>query len=424
MMYSHTDQLDVLLISEHAVWPTHQGFCIRGFNMAKALRDIGVRVGIASIEPPPADAPRALRDLSILWPATQNDISSYLHGWRGPLARVRQRLADYQGRDLSQFAGIVKLVERYRPRAVIGLGQHSPLMLKALRDVPDVKRVWYAADELILFQLSCLMREGIRSVPDRLRKLALYGALEFCFVRGIDGAIGVSPSEQAGLRALAGAKHTITIRNGVDLDYFVPAEEVASNNSIVFWGRMDFEPNIDAVTWFTSDIWPTLHSLCPHATFRIVGKNPSSKVRKLDEIPGVEVVGEVDDIRPLAQAASLTVLPMRCGGGIKNKLLEAAAMGLPILASEKAARGLVFDAEEPPFVLCRSAGQWIETISHLWANRSLSARLGRQARTWVQKQHSWTAAATQLVEWLNMLPGGATIVPSEQCWTNQSKEAA
>lgn len=412
---THPDEpLDVLFIGEHPLWPLDQGFCVHGYNMATSLSDLGLRVGIATHRPAPGTAPRRLLDMSIPWPrVTDNDLNQFLHGWRGlGTAALRRRLARYQGRDLNRFAGVMPLVEQYRPTTVIGLGQHAPLMLRALRDRPDTKLVWYAADEPIFFQLSCMRREPLSALPDRLSKVALYAALEGLFVRGLDGAIGVNPTDSKLLHWLGGVRRVVTIPNGVDMDYFRPNElsnAAVKPRSLVFWGRMDFEPNVDAVTWFAHNTWPTLRHRHNDATWQIVGKNPHPSVQALSQIPGIQVLGEVDDIRPYAQTATATILPIRCGGGIKNKLLEAAAMGRPIVASPKALNGLAYSPEDKPALQSQTTSQWVETIERLWSDPLLAAQIGNKALRWVHTHHTWRGAAVRLMTWLNTLPDEASI---------------
>lgn len=395
-------QLDILFVGEHALWPVDQGFSIRGSNMLKAMHAMGMNVASASITPLPEDADALIKNLSLDWPiATQEQQDRFFNGWSGLGKRARLRIADYQGRDLKAFAGIIALIEKHKPKTVMGLGQHSIMMLKALEPYTNIRKVWYAADELVYFQLSCMKSEGIKTIKSRMQKLALYAAMEMFYVRGMDGAIGVAPREAKMLKLIAGAKKTTCIRNGVDMDYFAPPVNRPNNKQLVFWGRMDFEPNIDAVNWFTENVWPNLHAKHPDATFKIVGKNPTPAVESLGQIDGIEVTGGVPDIRPFVHQSSATVMPMRCGGGIKNKLLEAAAMGIPTICSPKAVDGLEGDL---PVMQCNSPKQWITNIENLWGNPEQSQTLSRQLRQWVMAEHSWPNAAKQMLEWLDRLP--------------------
>ncbi|MCC7191923.1 MAG: glycosyltransferase [Phycisphaeraceae bacterium] len=427
--------VDVLFVSESALWPQDQGCKIHGAQMALAAARLGIRVGVACMQPTPIDATPDLRRLILPWPdESAESIRQFKSNWRGPGAIMRKKIASHQGLEISRLAGVIDLVRQHRPSVVIGVGLHSVMMLRGLpstrkvRSTPEIstlsstdsrqekyehrinapQRVWYAADELVFFNLSCLRREPLRLFRFRMRTLALHTALEQFFARGLDGAIGVSPLDTLLLKEITGVKNAVTIRNGVDLNYFQPASvppyrHPAQPHSLSFWGRMDFEPNVDAVTWFVRSVWPSLRQRFPDATLRIAGKNPTPGVTALASVPGVSVIGEVTDIRELAFDSAVTVLPMRCGGGIKNKLLEAAAMGLPIVASPVAVRGLDFGAEFAPVIVCNKPREWFAAIAGLWSDTERAIWLGESARKWVEAHHHWNHAARQLLTWVDRL---------------------
>lgn len=409
--------LDVLLVSEAALWPQDQGCKIHGAQMALAAARMGMRVGVACMVPTPIDAAPELRRLVIPWPAESADTTKqFVRNWRGPGAVLRRKIAGHQGLMTPRLAGVIDLVRRHRPAVVIGVGLHSVMMLRGLptpnTSTASPQRVWYAADELVFFNLSCLRREPLRLLRSRLHTLALHASLERFFARGLEGAIGVSPLDALLLKTIAGVKRAATIRNGVDLNYFQPAavpprHRAAQPRSLAFWGRMDFEPNADAVNWFVREVWPALRRRFPDSTLRIAGKNPSPAVSALAGEPGVRVLGEVPDIRALALDSAVTILPMRCGGGIKNKLLEAAAMGLPIVASPVAVRGLDLGGGFAPAIVCAKPQAWVEAICGLWSDAERATWLGESARKWVETHHHWNNAARQLLTWVDRLRAGS-----------------
>lgn len=396
------DQTDVLIVCEKPLWPQDQGFRVHGFQMALALQRMGLRVAIASMEGNPTDTPDELRNMLVEWPATNDaDTATFIAQWKGsrPGTWLRRRVANHQGLPIERLAGALTLTRQLRPQAVIGVGMHSVMMLRGVPEIIDhqrIHRAWYAADELVYFNLTCLPRESLRNVKSRLRTTALHLALERAFAPGIDSAIAVSPMDASLLRHVAGARHAITIRNGVDLETFTPSDlSHAMPRSLVFWGRMDFEPNADAVRWFAREVWPLVLDRYPDATWNIVGKNPRPDVIELNNEPGIHVVGGVNDVKTWARSAAVTILPMRCGGGIKNKLLEAAAMGLPIVASPRAVHGLEL-GEDPPMMIVRKTSQWVEAIDMLWSTPTAAAAMGAQARAWVERYHHWDTAASKL----------------------------
>mgnify|MGYP005844186481 CR=1 FL=1 len=402
-------ELDVLMVSERPLWPLDQGYRVHGANMAWSLAEAGLRVGVSTLHRA-AGQPATLDELTLPWArANEDDVRDVARAWGGPLQRLRHRLADHQGLAPEHMAGLRTLVQRHRPAVVIALGPHGPMMLRGLDTHPArPARVWYAADDPVRFHLSCLRGETPGRWPTRTRRLAVDAAIAMAFAWRLDGVIGVSPHDTAGLARLTLARNAITVRNGVDLDHYHPAAAAHRGRpSIVFWGRLDFEPNIDALLWFARHVWPGLHWKEPAATFRILGKHAPACVRELSRVAGIDVVGEVADVRPFAHDASVVVLPMRLGGGIKNKLLEAAAMGRPIVASPHAIKGLELPRHRDrwPAAVARDASDWVRTVARLWSDPQRAARLGQQARVWAQRHHDWHAAAARLIAWLEGIRG-------------------
>ena len=394
-----------MFVSEQPLWPPDQGYRLRGYHMATGLADRGLRIAVASIVPGDRTSPQQLRSISVPWPsAAPSDVSRFKQAWSGMGGRLRQRLARRQGLESTQLAGVLPLVERYRPNAVIGMGLHSPLLLHVIRQCTAARTIWYAADEPAAFQCSCMRYEPISALPGRMASAMLFVAMQRLFVRGLDGAVGVSDTESRRLSRIGAPRYTLTIPNGVDLDYFAAATEPPRPRSLVFWGRMDFEPNVDAVCWFARHVWPRLVDSAPDARWQIVGMNPHARVNELHRLEGVQVVGAVDDIRPIARRAAAAILPMRVGGGIKNKLLEAAAMGVPIVATPRALGGLRFDPLSRPLLVCHDSEQWISTILRLWADAAQRRHLAAQGRRWVQEHHTWPAAAHRMAAWIKSIP--------------------
>lgn len=397
---------DVLFISERPLWPADQGFRIHGPQMARALRQRGLNVRMASLRRTPEKAPDWLRDMLVDWPtAAPRDIRQFKDTINDQWKRARRRLMAHQALDMREMAGAVALVEQWRPKVVIGLGQHAPVMLHGLRTSRvggnDVMRIWYAADEPVSFQLSCLRRDPVRLWKRRMRLIGMYAMLQRLFASGLDGAIGVSPREASRLRWIGGVPNTTVIRNGVDLDYFAPRPRMPKPRSLIFWGNLSFEPNVDAACWFADHIWPELRQRYRGATWKIIGSSPCERVRELDGIAGIDVAGPVADIRPVARDATAVILPMRCGHGIKNKLLEAAAMGLPIVASRRAVKGLagVDDAVR----VCGGREAWLAAIGQVWESPADAAALGWRGREWVELRHDWSIAAEQLLAYVEGL---------------------
>lgn len=246
-----------------------------------------------------------------------------------------------------------------------------------LVDVDSQKWFDYAAEARGLKRwLFCL--EG-----RRVRKL------ECQLARRAELILTVSRPEAELLRRFAPAANVRAVPNGVDLDYFAPRPETEVRRlNCVFVGALDYRANVEGIAWFCREVWPMVQREFPSATLSLVGRNPVTAVRKLADICGVEVVGQVPDVRPYLARAAVAVVPLRVARGIQNKVLEAAAMGKATICSGSALEGLELSpgketlrADEPR--------EWVAALAQLLHNDDEAARLGAAARAFVERRHCW-----------------------------------
>jgi sugar transferase (PEP-CTERM/EpsH1 system associated) len=187
--------------------------------------------------------------------------------------------------------------------------------------------------------------------------------------------------------------HAVT--NGVDLDYFRPMAPAPPEDGCVFVGALDYRPNVDAVTWFGKEVWPRLRRRRPDARLRLVGRRPVPEVTALARVAGIEVVGQVPDVRPYLAGAAVVVAPLRIARGLQNKVLEAMAMGLAVVATAKAHEGLEARPGEHLCVVDAPAA-FADTVTDLLGSPERRQALGRAARRFVEAHHSWSASMAKL----------------------------
>jgi glycosyltransferase involved in cell wall biosynthesis len=151
----------------------------------------------------------------------------------------------------------------------------------------------------------------------------------------------VSDLEAVAARELLGADQdrVRVVPNGVDTEVFQPAAGGQERGRVLFVGRMDYEPNVDAVLRFAADVWPAVREQAPWASFHVVGPDPVAEVEEI-ACEDVIVHGLVEDVRSCYASAEVFVAPLRSGGGTRLKLLEAAASGLPIVTTSVGMEGL------------------------------------------------------------------------------------
>jgi glycosyltransferase involved in cell wall biosynthesis len=190
-----------------------------------------------------------------------------------------------------------------------------------------------------------------------------------------------------------GVRHISLVENGVDLDQFVPAEETPLLGHILFCGSLDWDPNLDALDFLLEEIMPPLIQRLPGVKLRIVGKGPSSSLRKrLAGRANVEFVGEVSDVRPYLAQTSVVVVPLRIGGGSRIKILEALAMGKAVVSTSIGAEGLAV-SDGVHLVLADTPAEFASRAVELLTSPQESRRLGENGRRLVVDRYSWDRAA-------------------------------
>ena len=188
-------------------------------------------------------------------------------------------------------------------------------------------------------------------------------------------------------REIPGAPSTV-LRNGVDLEYFSPARNEPEPGHLVFTGVMDYYPNVDACAHFAREVLPGVRARCPGARFTIVGSSPAPEVVRLAELPGVRVTGFVEDTRDHLRRAAVAVAPLRIARGIQNKVLEALAMGLPVVGTTAATQG-VEGRGGLHYRIADSTEEQIEAVCALLRDPATASGLAREGRRFVEQNYDW-----------------------------------
>ncbi|MHB1175905.1 MAG: TIGR03087 family PEP-CTERM/XrtA system glycosyltransferase [Sulfuriferula sp.] len=229
-----------------------------------------------------------------------------------------------------------------------------------------------------------------------------------------DTALFVSEAEARHFAQLApeSAAHVDWFNNGVDFEYFSPDRHYANpypadSLPLVFTGAMDYWPNVDAVVWFAREIFPRIRAHYAKARFVIVGGRPGQVVRDLAQLPGVAVTGRVEDVRPWLHHARLAVAPLRIARGVQNKVLEAMAMALPVVASAQALEGIQAVPGCDLLVADGATGQVEQAIAILGG---AYPGMGAAARAAVRGHYAWPDNLRRVDALLN----GRNSVPIQQ----------
>lgn len=235
-----------------------------------------------------------------------------------------------------------------------------------------------------------------------------------------DRTLVTSEVDRQALLSLSRHARPITVLpNGVDLDYFVPAPGPREPATLVITGKMSYHANVTAVLHLVRDIMPHIWARRPEVRLWVVGKDPAREIRALDRrtheelvVDGssafesvrpshrgghVSVIGSVSDIRPYLRRATLAVAPLLYGAGIQNKVLEAMACGIPVVASPQATSAL---AVRPGYELtvARSPEEFAWTVLSLLDAPDRRMQLAQAGRAYAEAHHGWEVIAAQLEE--------------------------
>jgi sugar transferase (PEP-CTERM/EpsH1 system associated) len=343
--------------------------------------------------------------------------------------------------DLEKYCASVEAVycdkARMRLRALTALATSTPLSVASFY-APELRRRIArhlragAIDRILVF--SAAMAEYVRDVTgipkvidfvdadsEKWRLYANYRPFPLSWVyrleakrlaryearvaRAFDHAIFISEVEAQVLHGRTAGRPITVLPNGVDAEYFSPVgadQPAVREPCIVFTGEMNYFPNVDAVRYFCQTILPMVRRIVPQARFYIVGRHPSRQVRALHDGQHVLVTGAVSDVRPYLAAAHLAVAPFRIARGIQNKVLEAMAMGLPVVGTSIAFRGLQATAADGICVVDEPKA-FAQAILTLLQDASGRRRCAYHARQFVGRQHRWQEHGARLEALLHEL---------------------
>jgi sugar transferase (PEP-CTERM/EpsH1 system associated) len=213
------------------------------------------------------------------------------------------------------------------------------------------------------------------------------------------GASDVASEElDAGIRVLP---------NGVDLEYFSPPKQERRHFNLVFSGKMSYHANIAAALYLYHQIMPLIWQQRPETTLTIVGSRPPKSILQLARDPRVEVTGYVEDIRPYVGRAQVMLSPTVYSVGIQNKVLEAMALGTPVVVAAQAAAAL--DARPGrDLLVANSANEFAEFTLRLVNDPDLRTTLSQSGRIYVEQQHDWRVVTNRLVNFYQQVISSRT----------------
>lgn len=381
-----------LVITSQLPWPLNCGGHLRTFHLVRALaRRFRVRL-VTAISGDRTEGIEALEaeGISVL-PAQVISQSNWREAVRAGAAAVRgEPYVVYRRHDRGPVRSVVKAAVASESPDIVYMDHLDSFVfapwLPPTATVIDLHNVYSvlirrtAAEQRILGARLYLNREA-RHLEHIERRA----------VRSVDAVLAVSQADAAHYRA-AGARSVSVVPNGVDCEALagLPAGRLGTAPVILYLGTMSWGPNARAANFLAREVLPSVRAELPEACLKIVGRDPSSEIRSLASLPGVEVTGSVPDVTPHLREAKVLAVPLEAGGGSRLKIVEAFAAGLPVVSTPVGCEGL--DVADGEHLLVAQRPRFAEALLSALRGDSLGVRLAEAARALAVEKYDWSAA--------------------------------
>jgi glycosyltransferase involved in cell wall biosynthesis len=269
----------------------------------------------------------------------------------------------------------------------------------ALRDLRDVRRIVMAQNvESMIWQRYAETESNPIKRWYIRRQLRKFQRFERWVASGADQIVAVSDNDARTFQESFGARHVSVVDNGVDTRYFQPDSQLRESGTILFLGSLDWRPNRDAVDLLLERIFPAVQKAEPGARLILVGRHPSPELhRRVHGKPGVELYGDVADVRPFLNRCGILAVPLRIGGGSRLKILEALACRLPVVSTAIGAEGLCLEPGKHLTVVSEVDGMAAQLI-HALRNPHAMQVMANAGRQRVLERYDWDSLADKLEE--------------------------
>jgi len=289
-------------------------------------------------------------------------------------------------RDLREVAA------SFQPEVALFVSTH---MAQYRRRLPGLAAAVAALEVgFVAYRRRIAMLRGFARFRARLDWLRML-RYETAVFRKADRIIAVSDEDARTIRAVAPRVRVTAVPPGVDADRLLPRERGPVPGTVLFVGHMEHLPNADALAFLYRDIWPRVRSAHPRARLLVAGGEALEELRRIaPDLPArmaadatVDVLGFVSDLPALMDRTAVTAAPIRLGGGVRNKVIEALASGLPVVTTRRGAEGLSV-AHERELLIADGAEAFAGQLVRLLSDAELQARLASAGRELAAREHN------------------------------------
>jgi glycosyltransferase involved in cell wall biosynthesis len=372
----------ILMLSHVLPHPANNGAKLRILNLARQLA--GHELALLCPAPAPAldDLRRELGGTAVAaapWPEARG-----WRAWRGYLARAPREI--YPAHPGTAARHVVDAwVRDWRPDLLIAT---DPILGEYVRAYPQCRRMVDIAAEYTLYIQRTMRLASPAARPMWTLRLLKWAAYTRSLADHVDLWAVPSPVDRQALVAhLAPGARVVVVPNGVDLEQNPFAPDPTPPPRLAYCGALSYAPNRDAVLYFSHRIWPRVRERVLEAQFMVTG-DAAGAPASLRRVAGLTLTGHLPEVRSLLVGCRAAVVPLRLGVGTRLKIMEAMAVGTPVVSTSVGAEGLeVTDGEN--ILIADDAARFADKVVQLLLSPTLRAHISRGGRALVEERYAW-----------------------------------
>ncbi len=394
-MKTHKTQLKTLYLSQRVPFPPNKGEKIRTFHQIKYLleNDHEIFLCCPYISDDELELFRQFTDQYGVHTQQYKLDSKILRYFSGMVSHKALSISNFYSLKLQEiidqlissetFQNIVctssSMAEYIFKSSAITESKNRPKLIMDFMDLDSDK--WRQYSDLSTLPMKWIYRREFNLLSKYEQKI--YNFFDICFF--------ITQAEvDLFCQANECTEKPLAIGNGIENETFTPAIHPPENDApvFIFTGVMNYKPNIDAVLWFTDNVWPKITKKHPESRFIIAGMNPVPGILALTNVKGIEVTGFVDDILPYYHQSDFFIAPLRIARGVQNKILQAFSCGLPVISTSMGAEGIDYSDGEN-LLIADTPDAFFDNIEKLISNKILYQSLKENALKLIKNHYSW-----------------------------------
>ena len=392
--------MNILFITGELPYPPDSGHKKRSFHL---LRGFGKKNSLFLVSfGKDKDYPRQLREvcdyIDVVKKPSYNKIVFFLQAFLSLFSKIPFNIHKYYSKEMTTKINTLLKKKRFDLIICNQLSQAQHILNKNCIKIYTSQNI----ESTIIYRYYKITKNHFKKI---LLYLEWFKTLQFekKVWRNFDYTVAVSQHDKEMIQSINPTKDILVIPNGVDTQYFYPQESNNVTPNLVYTGEIGWYPNEEAVIYFVKKIYPMIKEKKSGVKFFVVGRNPSKKIIELNKKDkSIIVTGYVDDVRPYIAQSSIYIVPIRIGSGTRLKILEAMAMGKPVVSTTIGCEGLEVTPGEN-IILADKPEEFALNVINLIEDKNEAKKLSYAGRMLVEEKYDWKVVYSKIDELCNRL---------------------